>query len=65
MVDITKDKLFRRRLEKVTKIKNKNNKVKEFIESNKAIILLLASFMLLAVSNGFLVYNFFRTLSKL
>ena len=65
MIDITKDKLFRRRLEKVTKIKNKNNKVKEFIESNKAIILLLASFMLLAVSNGFLVYNFFRTLSKL
>ena len=65
MIDITKDKLFRSRLEKVTKIKNKNNKVKEFIERNKAIILLLASFTLLAISNGFLVYNFFRILSKI
>ena len=65
MIDITKDKQFRSRLEKVTKIKNKNNKVKEFIERNKAIILLLASFTLLAISNGFLVYNFFRILSKI
>ena len=65
MVDITKDKLFRSRLEKVTKIKNKNSKLKQFIEKNKAIILLLASFALLTVSNGFLVYNFFRILNKL
>ena len=65
MVDITKDKIFRNRLEKITKVKNKNSKVKDFIERNKAIILLLASFGLLAISNGFLVYNFFRIISKL
>ena len=65
MINITKDKLFKKRLEKVTKIKNKNNKLKEFIERNKAIVLLIASFLLLAISNGFLVYNFFRILSKL
>ena len=65
MINITKDKLFRKRLEKVTKIKNKNSKLKRFVENNKAIILLVASFLLLAISNGFLVYNFFRILSKL
>ena len=65
MVGITKDKLFRKKLEKVGKLENKNSKIKLFIEKNKAIILLIASFLLLAISNAFLVYNFFRVISKL
>ena len=65
MIGITKDKLFRKKLDRITKINNKNSKASKFIEDNKAIILLIASFGLLAISNGFLVYNFFKILSKL
>ena len=65
MINITKDNLFGKRLEKITKAKKKNGKIKSFFNNNKAIILLIASFLILAISNGFLVYNFFKTLSKI
>ena len=65
MINITKDRLFGKRLEKVTKIKSKDSRLKNFFKENQAIIILLASFLILAISNGFLVYNFFKTLSKL
>lgn len=65
MIDITKDNLFKHRVENITKIKNKSSKADEFIQRNKVIILLVTSFVLLAISNGFLIYNFFRILSKL
>ena len=69
MINITKDNLkdnlFVRRLEKIAKVKKKSGKIKSFFNNNKAIILLIASFLILAVSNGFLVYNFFKILSKI
>ena len=65
MINITKDRLFRKSLEKVTKVKNGNSKFKKFFKENQAIIILLASFLILAISNGFLVYSFFKTLSKI
>ena len=65
MINITKDRLLGKRLERVTNIKNKKSKIIMFLKENQAIIILIASFLVLAISNGFLVYNFFRTLSKL
>ena len=65
MINITKDKFLKNRIESIAKINRKNKRIGKYIERNKAIILLLASFGLLAISNGFLVYNFFRILSKI
>lgn len=65
MVDITKDEFWENKYEEVSKPKKKDNKTKVFIKNHKAIILLIASFGLLTVSNGFLIYNFFKILSKL
>ncbi len=65
MINITKDRLFEKRYEKVTKERKSNGKIKNFFKENQAIILLIASFLLLAISNGFLVYNFFKIISKI
>ena len=65
MINITKERLLRKKLVEINKQKNSDNKIKKFFKENQAIILLVASFLLLAISNGFLVYNFFKTLSKL
>lgn len=65
MVDITKDEFWENKYEEVTKNKKKDSKLTRFIDNNKWIMLLIASFLLLAISNGFLIYNFFRILGKL
>ena len=67
MVDITKDEFLGNKYENVSKNekRNRDSKFKKFIEEHKWMILLLASFSLLAISNGLLVYNFFRIIRKL
>lgn len=65
MVDITKDEFWENKYEEVSKPEKQKGKAKELMKNHKAIVLLLASFILLAVSNGLLIYNFFRVLSKL
>ena len=65
MVDITKDEFWENKFEEVYKRKKKNTKFKNIIEEHKWIALLIASFAILAISNGFLIYNFLKILSKL
>ena len=65
MVDITKDEFWENKHEEVSKSKKRNSKLKKYIEEHKWMILLFASFSLLAISNGLLVYNFFRIIRKL
>ena len=69
MIGITKDKLFQKRLEKITGLKIINHKKgKHFIENNKnnkILVSLIISFIILAITNGILVYNFIKILSKI
>lgn len=65
MVDITKDEFWENKYEEVNKKKKKDNRLRRFINNNKWIILLITSFLLLAISNGCLIYNFVRVLRKL
>ena len=65
MVDITKDEFWENKYEEVTKNKKKDSKLTRFIDNNKWIMLLIASFLLLAISNGFLIYNFVKILRKM
>lgn len=65
MVDITKDEFWENKHEEVSKKRKKESKLKRIIENHKWIMLLIASFALLAISNGLLVYNFFRIIRKL
>ena len=65
MIDITKDKLFQNRLEKITKLKIKNTKTGTAFRQNKMLTFLIATFGILAITNGILVYNFFKILGKL
>jgi len=65
MINITKDKFIQKTLGIFDKEKIKNNKIYKYIQRNKAIIILIVGYLLLTISNGFLVYNFFKTISKL
>ena len=65
MVDITKDEFWESKFEEVSKKRKKDSKLKSYINEHKWIMLLIASFTLLAISNGLLIYNFFRILGKL
>ncbi len=65
MVDITKDEFWDNKYEEVSKKRKKNSKLKNFITKHKWIMFLIASFLILAISNGFLIYNFFKIISKL
>lgn len=69
MIGITEDKLFQKRLEKITGHKIINyKKGKHFIENNKnnkILVSLIISFVILAITNGILVYNFIKILSKI
>ena len=65
MVDITKDEFWENKHEEVYKKRRKETKLKKIIEEHKWIMLLIASFAILALSNGLLMYNFLKILSKL
>ena len=65
MLDITKDEFWENKFEEVNKEKNKDNKLKNVIKEYKWITLLIASFAILAISNGLLIYNFLKIISKL
>lgn len=65
MVDITKDEFWESKFEEASKKRKKDSKLKIFINEHKWVMLLIASFTLLAISNGLLIYNFFRILGKL
>lgn len=65
MVDITKDEFWENKHEEISKKRKKESKLKKTIENHKWIMLLILSFLLLTISNGLLVYNFFRVISKL
>ena len=65
MMDITKEEFWENKYEEVYKKRKKENKLKKLIEKNKWIFLLIASFTILALSNGLLIYNFFKIISKL
>ena len=65
MIGITKDKLFQKRLERVTGLRINNKEKKHFIIRNKSLMFLFAIYITLAITNAVLVYNFFRILSKL
>ncbi len=66
MLDITKDEFWENKENKYDDInKKKKNKFNSFLEKHKWIALLIASFSLLAISNGLLVYNFLRIINKI
>ena len=65
MVDITKDEFWENKCKEVYRNKRRNSKLKKYIDEHKWLILLFASFSLLAISNGLLVYNFFKIIRKL
>lgn len=65
MIDITKEEFLNSKYKEIIKEKNKSNKIKELITKYKIITILLASFVMLVVSNIVLIYNFFKTLQML
>lgn len=65
MVDITKDEFWENKHEEVSKKRKKESKLKSIIKNHKWIMLLILSFLLLTISNGLLVYNFFKVITKL
>ena len=65
MVDITKDEFWENKHEEITKKTKNNNKLKNKIKENKWLILLIISFLILAISNGLLIFDFFKTIRKL
>ena len=65
MVDITKENFWENKYEQVFKGSKKNSKLRLFIKKYKLIVMLVACFLLLTISNGLLIYNFFKLLSKL
>ncbi len=65
MIGITKDKLFQKRLGIITKLKI-FNKGKHAVENDKMVLLLLiATFIILTITNTVLVYTFLKMLIKL
>ena len=60
MVDITKDEFWESKYEEVSKTKNKNNRVKDFVIKHKIITVLLVALTMLMITNTILIYNFFR-----
>ena len=60
MVDITKDEFWESKYEEVSKTKNKNNRVKDFVIKHKIITVLLVALTVLIITNTILIYNFFR-----
>ena len=64
MIGITKDKLLKKRLERITGIRINNNR-NRFIKNNKTVFFLFTVYIILALTNVVLVYSFFRILNKL
>lgn len=65
MIDITKDEFWDDKYEEVTKLKKKENKVKEFITKHKLITALLILLGIFMIANTILIYNFFRILMEI
>ena len=65
MVDITKEEFWDNKYEEVTKKEKGKSKLREFIEKNKIITILLLSFGILMTMNTILVYNFFKILTNI
>ena len=58
MIDITKDEFWDSKYEEISRIKTKENKVKQFIIKHKIITALLISLSILVAINTILIYNF-------
>ena len=65
MIDITKDEFWDSKYEEISRIKTKENKVKQFIIKHKIITALLISLSILVAINTILIYNFFRILGTI
>ena len=65
MIDITKDEFWDSKYEEISRIKTKENKVKQFIIKHKIITALLISLSILVAINTILIYNFFRILGAI
>lgn len=65
MVDITKDEFWENKHEEITKKEKKKNKFIKSIKDNKWLVLLIISFLILAISNGLLIFDFFKIIRKL
>ena len=60
MVDITKDEMWENKDEEVVTKERKESKLRSLISKYKWITILIGSFLVLTISNGFLIYNFLK-----
>ena len=60
MVDITKDEIWKNKDEEVVTKARKESKLRSLISKYKWITILIAVFLILTLSNGFLIYNFIK-----
>ncbi|MGN1270541.1 MAG: hypothetical protein ACI4UX_00865 [Clostridia bacterium] len=65
MIDITKDEFWDSKYEEVSRIEEKENKVKQFIINHKIITAMIIGLAILVLVNTILIYNFFRILETI
>ncbi|MDO5555264.1 MAG: hypothetical protein Q4G09_00990 [Clostridia bacterium] len=65
MVDITKDEFWENKCKEVIKNERKNNKLKELINKNKIMTILVIALTLLITANTVFIYRFFKILTTI
>ena len=65
MIDITKDEFWENKKEEIITPKRKDNKLRRLINKYKWITVLIIAFLVLTISNGFLIYSFLKLFSEM